>query len=504
MRVLIDTNVFIYREDDHIVPQELSELFRILGKIKAEVLVHPDSIKEIERDNDETRKMNTLSKIRAYNLLNSPPYPKEDVGYLGRLPSSAKLNDRMDTNILYSVYKNAVDFLITEDRGIHKKASRVGIDERVFLIDEAINFFKNYLPEVGVTSPPAITEANVYDLDIDDPIFDTLKGEYGSESFKSWFEKVSREGRKCWVHYRRDESIGALLIYKLEDEPLPTTPPFPKKLRLKIATMKVTYVGHKIGELFIKLSVDIALQNGVDEIYLTHFTKREDHLVDLISQYGFEKVAVKDNGEDVYLKKLRVEESANIGTIEPIEISRKYYPSLYDGLLVKKFIVPIKPQYHQRLFIDYPRRQTLLNEYDGEFIEEGNTIKKAYLSHSRITKIKEGDLVLFYRSVDLMSITSIGVVENIYTSLENVEQIVNSVGKRTVYTWKEIEDMVAEAPIMVLLFRHHFHLKSPVGLELLQELNILQRAPQSISELPHISYLEIKKRGGINESFTVH
>lgn len=500
MRVLIDTNIFIYREDDHVVPKELSELFRIFTKIKIEVLVHPGSIKELERDKDKERKRKILSKIEAYNILESPPNPVTDKVYMDLLPPSKRTHDDLDNVILYSVYRNAVDFLITEDKGIHKKASRLGLGDRVFLINEAIEFFKRYLPEIKISSPPAIRKEYVYNVDINDTIFDSLKEEYGYDEFVSWFERISTAGRKCWIHYREDGSIGAILIYKLEDEALPTKPPFPKKRRVKIATMKVTHVGHKIGELFIKLSVDLAVNNNIKEIYLTHFTKEEDYLVDLILEYGFEKVAVKYNGEDVYLKRLVVEDIKNFS---PLEISQKYYPSFYDGGNVRKFVIPIRPEYHDRLFTDYPRRQTKITEHMGEFIIEGNTIKKAYLCHSKITRIRKGDIILFYRSGDLKSITSIGVIEAVYTQVDNAEQIINYVGKRTVYTRDEIEEM-AKTPTTVILFRHHFHFREALDLDLLKDCEILKGAPQSITEISHENYLKIKRRGGTDERFTVN
>jgi len=75
------------------------------------------------------------------------------------------------------------------------------------------------------------------------------------------------------VHYREDGSIGALLIYKTENEPIDSKPPLPKKKSLKLSTFIVTYVSHKIGELFIKLSIDFVVKNNISEIYLTHFTE---------------------------------------------------------------------------------------------------------------------------------------------------------------------------------------------------------------------------------------
>jgi len=343
-------------------------------------------------------------------------------------------------------------------------------------------------------------------LDLSDPIFDSLKEEYHPE-FEDWFKKISKEPRKCWVHYRENGKIGALLIYKSEDDSISdTTPKFAKERRLKICTFKVTHVGQKIGELFIKLSVDFALRNNLSEIYLTHFTQEEDRLVELITEYGFHKVGVKDkigvNGkvEEVFIKKLIID-SEEAKSLNPIDITREFYPSFYDGTKVKKFIVPIYPEYHIKLFTDFPKRQQTLTEFT-EFVVEGNTIKKAYISHSRIKQISPGDLVIFYRSKDMKKITSIGVVDDIYLDIGNTEDIIKIILKRTVYSRQELEEM--RKPVMIILFRHHFHLNNPLDLGDLIDIGVLSGPPQSITEISHEKYIKIRDKGRINERYTVH
>ena len=164
---------------------------------------------------------------------------------------------------------------------------------------------------------------------------------------------------------------------------------------------------------------------------------------------------------------------------------------------------PIRPEYHNRLFTDYQPRQPTLSEFGGELIIEGNTIKKAYLSHSRIRKMSEGDILLFYRSVDERRITSLGVIEKVYHNLRNPDEIIRYVGKRSVYTKKEIEE-IAKNPTKVILFRQHFHLRTPLALDYLITNNILSGAPQSIVRISHEKYLVIKGGGGINERFTIN
>ncbi len=44
MHLLIDTNIFIYREDDRIINQNVSNLFGLLNEISVDVFIHPASV----------------------------------------------------------------------------------------------------------------------------------------------------------------------------------------------------------------------------------------------------------------------------------------------------------------------------------------------------------------------------------------------------------------------------------------------------------------------------
>jgi len=503
MRVLFDTNIFISREADQVVSSDLGELLGIFNELRTELIVHPLSIAELKNDKDEKRRQVNLSKIQAYSIIDNPPNPDKDETYRSLIGKSKTEHDRIDNAILFCIYRNAVDFLITEDREIHKKSQSLELEDRVFLITEALGFFNRLIPaKVRITTPPALVEDYVYNLNIADSIFGSLIADY--PAFRTWFEKISREGRKCYVNRRSDGTIGALLIYKIEDEPISSIPPLPKKKRLKIATLKVTHIGNKIGELLIKVSIDLALRQGIDEIYLTHFTEpEEDRLVGLIREFGFFQAGILpgERPEPVFVKHLKLTEFCK-SLDKSVEISRICYPTFYDGESVKKFIIPIQPEYHEKLFTDFrERRQSQLPEYAGEFVIEGNTIKKAYLTQSRIRKLKPGDIVLFYRSHDLHAITSLGVIEHFYPNL-NPEEIMRIIGKRSVYSRDEIEK--SNKNRSVIIFRHHFHLKGSIPIDTLKKTGIMKDHPQSITEINQSAYEWIKSHGGIDESFTVH
>jgi predicted RNA-binding protein with PUA-like domain len=488
MRILIDTNIFIYREDPNILPENLQKLLRIINENGHVILVHPASIEDIENDKDVTRKKIMKSKLKSYVTLESPPVPDEE--FLITINAKNSKHDP-DNHILYSLFRNCVNILISEDKEIHRKALKINLEDRVFDIDSALTYFVNL--HERKFSHVLLKEDYMYNININDPIFTSLKEEY--VEFEEWFKKISTEGRKCWI-YSENEEIRAILIYKEENESL-DIPPLPKRKRFKISTLKVDLIGYKIGELLLKLAFKYCTEHEINEIYLTHFFKEEDYLIDLITQFGFDSVGKNQRGEIVYIKKLIPENNKDIN---PIKMSKKYYPSFKDGEYICKFLIPIRPQYHSLLFQDYEKRQMKITEY-MQFNIQGNTIKKAYLSHSKVRKIHPGDLILFYRSSDQKCITSLGIVEEIHLRLTDVDEILHIIGKRSVYTYDEIVEL-STIPVMIIIFRHHFHFRNPIKLNHLIEQNLLRSAPQSIMEISNDKYQKIKQVGGIPERFT--
>lgn len=496
MRILIDTNIFIHREDSSIIPLNLRYLLKILNEFNIQIVIHPLSIQEIKRDKNLKRRDVVLSKIETYSIIEEPPNIKLDKEFQEKIGKPRNLHDVADNNMIFCVYKDVIDFLITEDKGIHKKAEKLAISDRFFNIKEALTYFQRIYSRNRVSSPPALRQIPVYKIDLNDSLFDSLKGDY--LEFNDWWRKISKQGRKSWVYFDNEQNLGAILIYKKENEAIDSTPPLPARERIKICTLKVTHTGYKIGELFIKMCIEYAINHNYDELYLTHFTRAPDELVTLIEEFGFFKIAERKNGEDIFVKKVIVDKLLD----SPLEIDKHYYPSFYDGGLVNKFIIPIQPQYHEKLFIDYRGRQTKITEHLGELIIEGNTIKKAYLTHSKIKKISPGDILLFYRSIDRSELTTLGIVEKVIVGLRNKEDILRYVGKRTVYTVKEIEEYTIN-PTTVILFNWHFHLRKPIKFKQLIDLGVLKGAPQTITEIEHNKYLIVKRKGGINERYTV-
>jgi len=493
VKIIFDTNILIHIEDPKELSKNLQDLMKLFREHGHQIFIHPASLKDIDNDQDENRKKIILSKLKGYPLIESPPEPTDD--FLSVVGLSSKSNEINDTEILFAIQKNTADFLITEDFGLMKKAIRVNHEDRVFSIDSALDYFKNLYAR-KVISHPLLKEDYLHNLDIEDPFFDSLKEDYEDSKFRKWFKEKSIEGRKCWV-YKEDDEIKALLMLKEEDELIETSPQIPAGRRLKIATLKVDLSGFKLGELFLKMGFQYCINNQIFETYLTHFRKEDDVLINLIDNYGFESVGfLKKNNEEVFLKKLIPIEK----NLSPVETSKKYYPSFRDSPYVRKFLVPIMPDFHDRLFPDFSQRQMKITDY-SEVNIPGNAIKKAYLSHSPIKKIRSGDLVIFYRSGDLRAVTAIGIVDQEPLHVNKAEEIIRIVGKRTVYLEKEIIEMAK--PVFVTMFRHHIFLPNPLNIDYLRKHKIIKDKPQSIMELNHNQYVAIKKGGKLDERFTV-
>jgi rRNA-processing protein FCF1 len=136
MRVLLDTNIVVHREASKIYNQDIGLLFNWLDKLHYEKCIHPASIEEIEnyKDNDVVHTMKI--KLNSYNVLKTLSQDADKIKFLR--DKDKNLNDFNDTSILNEVFNNRVDYLITEDKGIHRKAKDIGIANKVYKIDSFI------------------------------------------------------------------------------------------------------------------------------------------------------------------------------------------------------------------------------------------------------------------------------------------------------------------------------------------------------------------------------
>lgn len=202
------------------------------------------------------------------------------------------------------------------------------------------------------------------DVNLNDSFFDSLKADY--VGFEDWF---IRKGDEDAYIFTENGNIHGFLYLKIEEEELTDiTPNLPPGRRVKIGTFKIDAHGTKLGERFLKKSIDFAVSVGAISAYATCFDKHES-LIRLFEEFGFERIGEKSSPsgiESVYAKSL-VKKSGNL---------RQTYPLIkLSGS--RKYLLSIRPDWHSQLFPD-----SILNNESYDILSDvshTNSIMKSYV-----------------------------------------------------------------------------------------------------------------------------
>lgn len=120
---LIDTNVIIGLEDHRTVQPAFAALLSVAAKHKVDIMVHEAARDDIQRDQDAKRRAISLSKLEKFQLLKKVRGLTQ--AHLGaKFGPLKRPNDVVDATLLDALDRNAADFLVTEDRGLHDRARR--------------------------------------------------------------------------------------------------------------------------------------------------------------------------------------------------------------------------------------------------------------------------------------------------------------------------------------------------------------------------------------------
>ncbi len=290
--------------------------------------------------------------------------------------------------------------------------------------------------------------------------------------------------------------MNAICIYKLEESPIITD--LGSRLdgtALKLCTFKVGEAvrGRKLGERLLYCAFKYAVRKNCPYVYLHIFGEHHEMLVSLCKEYGFLSVGKYRERDRAFLKQMHPLESPD-NELDPLIYAIRYYPNYLDTPLVKKFIIPIRPEFHEILFVDQSSfAKSLFADQPDQYMSESNTIKKAYICHSNINQIRRGDLLLFYRTQDRKSIECIGVAEQAYRG-RDINKVLAMVSKRTVYSEKEIGKWLKK-DTLVILFRY-LHSIQPVTHTMLSQAEI--HGPiQTIREISHEQFQKCFKRSQV-------
>lgn len=282
-KILLDTNMFIYLEDNKVIDDKVATLTkRLYDSTEYKIVIHPKTKVEASKCTNEEIKKIFLSKISVYKEIKDPPLAPEE---FHKLLGCKNIHDEIDNELLFSVNRNCVDYLITNDQDMLKKAKKKNLDNRVLSIEKALEIFQEK-EKIDLRTPVFITNEFLYNIDLNDMFFDSLRNDY--LGFDDWFKKKQLQERKALVT-KANGKIKSFLMMKIEDENEKYDDylePFQPAKRLKISTFKVDDTGKRIGETFVKLIINQSIEEKVAEIYVTIFDKHK-YLIEMLEDYGF-------------------------------------------------------------------------------------------------------------------------------------------------------------------------------------------------------------------------
>jgi hypothetical protein len=191
-----------------------------------------------------------------------------------------------------------------------------------------------------------------------------------------------------------------------------------------------------------------------------------------------------------------------------LDFDRGHYPRYHDGPPVRKFCVPIQPDYHRRLFPEiafgtelplFPTEAFGPILAHGQERTPGNTIRKVYLCRAKIARINPGDVLFFYMSKDdgyaaSQSITTVGIVEQVI-DVTTADDLIRLTAKRSVFSADDMRKMAASSssPVKMIDFLLLGHIQPPVRLDTLVASGVFSnRPPQSIAQLTEERYAKLK------------
>lgn len=506
-KLLIDTNILIGLEDNKEVERQFSTLHQKCHSNGVQLFIHEASKQDIVRDRDIGRRQVILSKIDKFPLLDGIKIPEIHIleATYGNIRSP---NDLVDVTLLYTLHEvDAVDFLITQDRGLHKRARQVNTADRVFRVEDALVWLRESFDRIEV-SLPYIEEKKCHQLNRSDDIFNSLRDDYND--FDVWFtNRCVKNHRECWIINVSNE-ISGIAIRKDENfDELKTAIPHgdkhfssaPQRI-LKICTFKIKdkFRGEKLGEQLIKQVLWWANKNTYDFLYLSVFPKHK-YLIDMLLQYGFESIG-RTKGE-LYLGKtfspgiLETPSSSN-----SLSYHRQYYPLFLTGVEVNKYLIPIKGEYYDTLFPENitKRQPGLFDSGSAPYINKipGNTIRKVYVCHAVIKSIKQGDILLFFHlkdenSLHSQSLVTVGIVDGFDITCR-ADEIVKLTAKRSVFSQNQLKQFTqgGNKEVKIINFLLAGHINPAIFYDRLQELGI--KGPyQSIRSIKNKSFIMLER-----------
>ncbi|CEP42800.1 GNAT family N-acetyltransferase [Paraclostridium sordellii] len=337
------------------------------------------------------------------------------------------------------------------------------------------------------------------DIDLTDKFFDSLKNDYSE--FECWFNKKANNDEKAYIQ-TVDDKIEGFLYLKIEDGPITDVEPnMDFKKIVKIGTMKIDAHGTRLGERFIKKSLDFAIKNDIKHLYVTVFEKHRG-LINLYEKYGFVRFATKNTGNG--------EENVLLKSLEEVNHDfRCNYPII--DIQSNAHLLGIYPKYHTRLFPD-----SILNNEANDIVEDvshTNSIEKIYISKIEGTKnLQPGDLLVIYRTNDYLGpakyravATSICTVDEVKSNKEfsSFEEYKEFCKNYSIFSEDELREFYSSwEKYYAIKMTYNIALPRRITRnELIQNVGLNQNAYWGFFDLTQSELEDILRRGNVSRGY---
>lgn len=438
LKVLLDTNIIIHRENNKLTNESIGLLYKWLDKLHYVKCIHQCSVEELHKCKNKEYVELLDVKIKSYEFLEK--FDEPDSEFMSKLASKFPIkseNDRVDNQLLYEVYRQRVSLFITEDNKIIDKAQILGIVDKVISIDDFILSCQEKYQELKEYKFNSVYPVKFGQIDVNDEFFDSLRNNYGGIKFNEWYARKS--DKKAYIHYNSFNELSGFLYIKIEEKDEQYNdiePKFEPKRRLKIGTFKVVSTGYRLGERFLQIIFDNAISRDVDEIYVTMYDNTEElhRLKETFISWGFEEYGLKNGKELVLIKRMKEYDSTK--TI------KQNFPNI--NYNVRKIFLPIKPEYHTKIFPDSVLNTERKIKFDN-YLGYRYALEKIYIAFSDKYNFRKGDIVLIYRmgeawkySKYASTVTSLCVIEGVEKNINDLNAFIKLCENRSVFKKSEL------------------------------------------------------------------
>lgn len=332
------------------------------------------------------------------------------------------------------------------------------------------------------------------EIDLSDTFFDSLKADY--PGFEQWFFRKSDE--YAYVQYDNGNIIGFLYLKIEEGRVMDVEPEINSRKILKVGTFKINAHGTKMGEQFIKVIMERAINEDANVCYVTIFP-RHNTLISLVERYGFKLYGIKggdDRKENVYLKTM----GQVTGDIN------KDFPCI-NTFNSKKYLLSIYPKYHSVMFPD-----SILTTENKNIITDvsyTNSIHKIYIcTIKQVENLKYGDIIVLYRTAEdgkaaeySAVVTSVCVVEDVkkQTEFSSFNDFYKYACKYSVFNRADLKYWYNRGGCKAIKMTYNAALKKRiVRHDLAEEIGLSRNQYWGFFELSNEQFLKIVQKGEIS------